>query len=86
MKRKYIASIVILSDNLSDNGYAPNADLENVFMAVSMDTFDEIDGLHPKIEGASGAIFIKLLQRASLRKKGQCFLTLIARSSRTGNW
>ena len=40
-----------------DHGYAPNADLENVFMAVAMDTYDQgifPGGLHPRYKTIVG--------------------------------
>ena len=32
----------------ADYGYVPNAVLQNVFMAVSLDTYDEESGIHPR--------------------------------------
>ena len=38
-----------------DHGYAPNEDLENVFMAVAMDTYDQgIRGWHPRYKQIVG--------------------------------
>ena len=34
----------------ADYGYTPNPLMENVFMAVAMDTYDEPNGIHPRCE------------------------------------
>ena len=32
----------------ADYGYTPNPSMENVFMAVAIDTYDEPNGIHPR--------------------------------------
>ena len=33
----------------ADYGYTPNPSMENVFMAVAIDTYDEPSGIHPRL-------------------------------------
>jgi len=38
----------------ADYGYTPNPSMENVFMAVAMDTYDEPSGIHPRYKQIVG--------------------------------
>ena len=40
----------------ADYGYTPNPSMENVFMAVAIDTYDEYNGIHPRYKPQSKVI------------------------------
>ena len=47
-------SVIKLLNCHPDYGYAPNPAMENVFMAVAMDTYDEPNTIHPKYKQIVG--------------------------------